>query len=120
MDQFLSSISESQPDVTMSSEESMEVPTFDGKPFRPFQVNSLGSHPEPEGEWLATKMMLCSERRDSKPILHRCSSASAIMPLVYRRLQCMVNRWQIVCLREWLGTVWLISLGVWVASYISS
>ncbi|XP_048121563.1 amyloid-like protein 2 isoform X5 [Alosa alosa] len=50
MDQFLSSISESQPDVTMSSEESVEVPTFDGKPFRPFQVNSLGSHPEPEGD----------------------------------------------------------------------
>ncbi|XP_062407747.1 amyloid-like protein 2 isoform X3 [Sardina pilchardus] len=50
MDQFLSSISESQPDVTMSSEESVEVPIFDGKPFRPFQVNSLGSHPEPEGD----------------------------------------------------------------------
>ncbi|XP_051952988.1 amyloid beta precursor like protein 2-like isoform X2 [Xyrauchen texanus] len=49
MDQFLSSISESQPDVTVSSEESVEVPAFEGKPFRPFQVNSLGSHPEPEG-----------------------------------------------------------------------
>ncbi|XP_076138057.1 amyloid beta precursor like protein 2 [Alosa pseudoharengus] len=53
MDQFLSSISESQPDVTMSSEESVEVPTFDGKPFRPFQVNSLGSHPEPEGSGMS-------------------------------------------------------------------
>ncbi|KAG1938813.1 amyloid-like protein [Pimephales promelas] len=49
MDQFLSSISESQPDVTVSSEESMEVPAFEGKPFRPFQVNSLGSPAEPEG-----------------------------------------------------------------------
>ncbi|XP_062407746.1 amyloid-like protein 2 isoform X2 [Sardina pilchardus] len=53
MDQFLSSISESQPDVTMSSEESVEVPIFDGKPFRPFQVNSLGSHPEPEGSGMS-------------------------------------------------------------------
>ncbi|KAG1938814.1 amyloid-like protein [Pimephales promelas] len=52
MDQFLSSISESQPDVTVSSEESMEVPAFEGKPFRPFQVNSLGSPAEPEGEFL--------------------------------------------------------------------
>ncbi|XP_051512249.1 amyloid-like protein 2 isoform X3 [Myxocyprinus asiaticus] len=50
MDQLLSSISESQPDVTVSSEESVEVPAFEGKPFRPFQVNSLGSHPEPEGD----------------------------------------------------------------------
>ncbi|XP_052387451.1 amyloid beta precursor like protein 2 isoform X6 [Carassius gibelio] len=49
MDQFLSSISESQPDVTVSSEESVEVPAFEGKPFRPFQVNSLGSPAEPEG-----------------------------------------------------------------------
>ncbi|XP_077466819.1 amyloid beta precursor like protein 2 isoform X4 [Stigmatopora argus] len=44
MDQFLSSISESQPDITVSSEESVEV-----RPFRPVQVNSLGSRPEPEG-----------------------------------------------------------------------
>ncbi|XP_052008110.1 amyloid beta precursor like protein 2-like isoform X3 [Xyrauchen texanus] len=50
MDQFLSSISEFQPDVTVSSEESVEVPAFEGKPFHPFQVNSLGSHPEPEGD----------------------------------------------------------------------
>ncbi|XP_077104484.1 amyloid beta precursor like protein 2 isoform X4 [Siphateles boraxobius] len=49
MDQFVSSISESQPDVTVSSEESVEVPAFEGKPFRPFQVNSLGSPAEPEG-----------------------------------------------------------------------
>uniref|UniRef100_A0A4W4H1G4 Amyloid beta (A4) precursor-like protein 2 n=1 Tax=Electrophorus electricus TaxID=8005 RepID=A0A4W4H1G4_ELEEL len=52
MDQFLSSISESQPDVTVSSEEIVEVPAFEGKPFRPFQVSSLGSGPEPEGERL--------------------------------------------------------------------
>lgn len=49
MDQFLSSISESQPDVTVSSEESVEVPVSEGKPYRPFQVTSLGSLSEPEG-----------------------------------------------------------------------
>lgn len=49
MDQFLSSISESQPDVTVSSEESVEVPASEGKPYRPFQVTSLGSRSEPEG-----------------------------------------------------------------------
>ncbi|XP_033486868.1 amyloid beta precursor like protein 2 isoform X4 [Epinephelus lanceolatus] len=49
MDQFLSSISESQPDVTVSSEESVEVPVSEGKPYRPFQVTSLGSRTEPEG-----------------------------------------------------------------------
>ncbi|XP_067362844.1 amyloid-like protein 2 isoform X5 [Channa argus] len=48
MDQFLSSISESQPDVTVSSEESVEVPVSEGKPYRPFQVKSLGSRSEPE------------------------------------------------------------------------
>lgn len=52
MDQFLSSISESQPDVTVSSEESVEVPLSEGKPYRPIQVTSLGSRPEPEGEQL--------------------------------------------------------------------
>ncbi|XP_035857306.1 amyloid-like protein 2 isoform X1 [Sander lucioperca] len=51
MDQFLSSISESQPDVTVSSsEESVEVPVSEGKPYRPFQVTSLGSRSEPEGD----------------------------------------------------------------------
>uniref|UniRef100_A0A1A8SL32 Amyloid beta (A4)-like protein 2 n=2 Tax=Nothobranchius rachovii TaxID=451742 RepID=A0A1A8SL32_9TELE len=50
MDQFLSSISESQPDVTVSSEESVEVPVSEGKPYRPIQVTSLGSHSEPEGD----------------------------------------------------------------------
>ncbi|KAL0972691.1 hypothetical protein UPYG_G00193540 [Umbra pygmaea] len=49
MDQFLSSISESQPDVTVSSEESMVLPASVGKPYRPFQVTSLGSRPEAEG-----------------------------------------------------------------------
>uniref|UniRef100_A0A669DHW6 Amyloid beta (A4) precursor-like protein 2 n=1 Tax=Oreochromis niloticus TaxID=8128 RepID=A0A669DHW6_ORENI len=49
MDQFLSSISESQPDVTVSSEESVEVPLSEGKPYRPIQVKSLGSRPDPEG-----------------------------------------------------------------------
>ena len=50
MDQFLSSISESYPDVTVSSEESVELPVPEGKLYRPFQVTSLGSHQEPEGE----------------------------------------------------------------------
>ncbi|XP_030262068.1 amyloid beta precursor like protein 2 isoform X2 [Sparus aurata] len=49
MDQFLSSISESQPDVTVSSEESVEVLVSEGKPYRPIQVTSLGSRSEPEG-----------------------------------------------------------------------
>ncbi|KAG9333096.1 hypothetical protein JZ751_013520 [Albula glossodonta] len=52
MDQFLSSISESQPDVTVSSEESMELPAQEGKPFRPFHVSSLGGQEEPEGSGL--------------------------------------------------------------------
>uniref|UniRef100_A0AAX7UP27 Amyloid beta (A4) precursor-like protein 2 n=1 Tax=Astatotilapia calliptera TaxID=8154 RepID=A0AAX7UP27_ASTCA len=51
MDQFLSSISESQPDVTVSSEESVEVPLSEGKPYRPIQVTSLGSRPDPEGDF---------------------------------------------------------------------
>ncbi|KAM8904724.1 amyloid beta precursor like protein 2 isoform 2-T2 [Spinachia spinachia] len=50
MDQFLSSISESQPDVTVSSEESVEVAVSEGKPYRPFQVTSFGSRSEPEGD----------------------------------------------------------------------
>ncbi|XP_028319553.1 amyloid beta precursor like protein 2 isoform X2 [Gouania willdenowi] len=50
MDQFLSYISESQPDVTVSSsEESVEVPVSENKPYRPIQVTSLGSRTEPEG-----------------------------------------------------------------------
>ncbi|XP_077396583.1 amyloid beta precursor like protein 2 isoform X2 [Festucalex cinctus] len=50
MDQFLSSLSESQPDVTVSSEESVEVPVgSEGKTYRPVQVTSLGSRPEAEG-----------------------------------------------------------------------
>ncbi|XP_037533572.1 amyloid-like protein 2 isoform X2 [Nematolebias whitei] len=53
MDQFLSSISESQPDVAVSSEESVEVPASEGKPYRPIQVTSLGSRSEPEGSAMA-------------------------------------------------------------------
>ncbi|XP_008424689.1 amyloid beta precursor like protein 2 isoform X2 [Poecilia reticulata] len=53
MDQFLSSISESQPDVTVSSEESVEVPVSEGKPYRPIQVTSLGARSEPEGSAMA-------------------------------------------------------------------
>uniref|UniRef100_A0A8B9TCD6 Beta-amyloid precursor protein C-terminal domain-containing protein n=1 Tax=Anas platyrhynchos TaxID=8839 RepID=A0A8B9TCD6_ANAPL len=40
MDQFTSSISESQVDVRVSSEESEEIP-LEGKPFRPFQVKTF-------------------------------------------------------------------------------
>ncbi|XP_017321747.1 amyloid-like protein 2 isoform X2 [Ictalurus punctatus] len=54
IDQFLSS--ESHPDVTVSSEESVEVPSFEGKPFRPFQVDSLGSKPEPEGSGMMNSL----------------------------------------------------------------
>uniref|UniRef100_A0A3Q2PZP5 Amyloid beta (A4) precursor-like protein 2 n=1 Tax=Fundulus heteroclitus TaxID=8078 RepID=A0A3Q2PZP5_FUNHE len=53
MDQFMSSISESQPDVTVSSEENVEVPVSEGKPYRPIQVTSLGSRSEPEGSAMA-------------------------------------------------------------------
>ncbi|KAJ8280278.1 hypothetical protein GJAV_G00052670 [Gymnothorax javanicus] len=52
MDQFLSSISESQPDVTVSSEENLELPAAEGKPYRPFRVTSLGSQQESEGSGL--------------------------------------------------------------------
>ncbi|KAM4757510.1 amyloid beta precursor like protein 2 isoform 6-T6 [Cyanocitta cristata] len=47
MDQFTSSISESQVDVRVSSEESEEIP-LDGKPFRPFQVKTFPALPESE------------------------------------------------------------------------
>lgn len=50
MDQFVSSLSESQPDVTVSSEESDELPAVEGKPYRPVQVKTMGSLPELEGE----------------------------------------------------------------------
>uniref|UniRef100_A0A8C3Y9A4 Amyloid beta precursor like protein 2 n=1 Tax=Catharus ustulatus TaxID=91951 RepID=A0A8C3Y9A4_CATUS len=45
MDQFTSSISESQVDVRVSSEESEEIP-LDGKPFHPFQVKTFPALPE--------------------------------------------------------------------------
>ncbi|KAM6044813.1 amyloid beta precursor like protein 2 isoform 3-T3 [Theristicus caerulescens] len=48
MDQFTSSISESQVDVRVSSEESEEIP-LEGKPFRPFQVKTFPASPESEG-----------------------------------------------------------------------
>ncbi|XP_042738249.1 amyloid-like protein 2 isoform X2 [Lagopus leucura] len=47
MDQFTSSISESQVDVRVSSEESEEIP-LEGKPFRPFQVKTFPAVPENE------------------------------------------------------------------------
>uniref|UniRef100_A0A8C3JMX3 Amyloid beta precursor like protein 2 n=1 Tax=Calidris pygmaea TaxID=425635 RepID=A0A8C3JMX3_9CHAR len=48
MDQFTSSISESQVDVRVSSEESEEIP-LEGKPFRPFQVKTFPALSESEG-----------------------------------------------------------------------
>ncbi|KAM6312466.1 amyloid beta precursor like protein 2 isoform 3-T3 [Podargus strigoides] len=48
MEQFTSSISESQVDVRVSSEESEEIP-LEGKPFRPFQVKTFPALPESEG-----------------------------------------------------------------------
>uniref|UniRef100_A0A452HME0 Uncharacterized protein n=1 Tax=Gopherus agassizii TaxID=38772 RepID=A0A452HME0_9SAUR len=45
MDQFTSSISESQVDVRVSSEESEEIPLQEGKPFRPFQVKTFPAVP---------------------------------------------------------------------------
>ncbi|XP_053942888.1 amyloid beta precursor like protein 2 isoform X3 [Cuculus canorus] len=48
MDQFTSSISESQVDVKVSSEESEEIP-LEGKPFRPFQVKTFPALTESEG-----------------------------------------------------------------------
>ncbi|XP_030146944.1 amyloid beta precursor like protein 2 isoform X7 [Taeniopygia guttata] len=47
MDQFTASISESQVDVRVSSEESEEIP-LDGKPFHPFQVKTFPALPESE------------------------------------------------------------------------
>ncbi|KAM9255659.1 amyloid beta precursor like protein 2 isoform 2-T2 [Cariama cristata] len=47
MDQFTSSISESQVDVRVSSEESEEIP-LEGKPFRPFQVKTFPALPKSE------------------------------------------------------------------------
>ncbi|MGH0136842.1 UNVERIFIED_CONTAM: hypothetical protein FKN15_020357 [Acipenser sinensis] len=53
MDQFVSSLSESQPDVTVSSEESDELPAVEGKPYRPVQVKTMGSLSELEGSGTA-------------------------------------------------------------------
>ncbi|XP_038236381.1 amyloid-like protein 2 isoform X2 [Dermochelys coriacea] len=53
MDQFTSSISESQVDVRVSSEESEEIPLQEGKPFRPFQVKTFQALPGNEGSGMA-------------------------------------------------------------------
>uniref|UniRef100_A0A8C1X4L7 Amyloid beta (A4) precursor-like protein 2 n=1 Tax=Cyprinus carpio TaxID=7962 RepID=A0A8C1X4L7_CYPCA len=101
MDQFLSSISESQPDVTVSSEESVEVPAFEGKPFRPFQVNSLGSPAEPEGSGMnsldgligaeekainsknkISENVVIDETLDVKEVFSRGSEQETFRPLV--------------------------------------
>ncbi|XP_052008111.1 amyloid beta precursor like protein 2-like isoform X4 [Xyrauchen texanus] len=90
MDQFLSSISEFQPDVTVSSEESVEVPAFEGKPFHPFQVNSLGSHPEPEGSGMnsldgligAEEKIINSKGKINENVFSRGSEQETFRPLV--------------------------------------
>ncbi|XP_057204119.1 amyloid-like protein 2 isoform X4 [Triplophysa rosa] len=90
MDQFLSSISESQPDVTVSSEESVEVPAFEGKPFRPFQVNSLGSQPEPEGSGMngldgligAEEKIINSKSNINEKVFSRGSEQEMSRPLM--------------------------------------
>uniref|UniRef100_A0A673L212 Amyloid-like protein 2 n=1 Tax=Sinocyclocheilus rhinocerous TaxID=307959 RepID=A0A673L212_9TELE len=85
MDQFLSSISESQPDVTVSSEESVEVPAFEGKPFRPFQVNTLGSPAEPEGtflvidETLDVKEVILNGQETFRPLVDDFSFGSSAL-----------------------------------------
>ncbi|XP_029429760.1 amyloid-like protein 2 isoform X7 [Rhinatrema bivittatum] len=48
MDQFISSISDSQLDVRVSSEESEEIPLREGNPFRPFQVKTFPALQDPE------------------------------------------------------------------------
>ncbi|XP_073671935.1 amyloid beta precursor like protein 2 isoform X4 [Paramisgurnus dabryanus] len=90
MDQFLSSISESQPDVTVSSEESVETPAFEGKPFRPFQVNSLGPLPEPEGSGMnsldgligAEEKIINSKGKINENVFSRGSEQDTFRPLV--------------------------------------
>ncbi|XDV29621.1 hypothetical protein PO909_032709 [Leuciscus waleckii] len=90
MDQFLSSIFESQPDVTVSSEESVEVPAFEGKPFRPFQVNSLGSPAEPEGSGMnsldgligAEEKVINSKSKINEKVFSRGSEKETFRPLV--------------------------------------
>ncbi|XP_073707140.1 amyloid beta precursor like protein 2 isoform X4 [Garra rufa] len=90
MDQFLSSISESQPDVTVSSEESVEVPAFEGKPFRPFQVTSLGSPAEPEGSGMnsldgligAEEKVINSKSKINENVFSRGSEQETFRPLV--------------------------------------
>ncbi|XP_029429755.1 amyloid-like protein 2 isoform X2 [Rhinatrema bivittatum] len=53
MDQFISSISDSQLDVRVSSEESEEIPLREGNPFRPFQVKTFPALQDPEGSGMA-------------------------------------------------------------------
>lgn len=53
MDQFTSSISESQLDVRVSSEESEEIPLGESNPFSPFQVKTFPAVQEPEGSGMA-------------------------------------------------------------------
>ncbi|KFP38361.1 Amyloid-like 2, partial [Chlamydotis macqueenii] len=61
MDQFTSSISESQVDVRVSSEESEEIP-LEGKPFRPFQVKTFPALPESEVATLKAGIEQCTLR----------------------------------------------------------
>uniref|UniRef100_A0A8C2XR21 Amyloid beta (A4) precursor-like protein 2 n=1 Tax=Cyclopterus lumpus TaxID=8103 RepID=A0A8C2XR21_CYCLU len=93
MDQFLSSISESQPDVTVSSEESVEVTVARGQnPTGPFQVTSLGSRLEPEGSAMSgLDGLIGAEERiiNSKPKI----SNNVVRASLSRSLFCL-------CLKE--------------------
>uniref|UniRef100_A0A7N5ZUY5 Amyloid beta (A4) precursor-like protein 2 n=1 Tax=Anabas testudineus TaxID=64144 RepID=A0A7N5ZUY5_ANATE len=82
MDQFLLSISESQPDVTVSSEESVEVPVSEGKPYRPFQVTSLGSRSEPEGEQLKPETQSQTDTFGSSALIGLLVIAVAIATVI--------------------------------------
>uniref|UniRef100_A0A665VQJ3 Amyloid beta (A4) precursor-like protein 2 n=1 Tax=Echeneis naucrates TaxID=173247 RepID=A0A665VQJ3_ECHNA len=94
MDQFLSSISESQPDVTVSSEESVEVPVSEGKPYRPIQVSSLGTHSEPEGSAMsgldgligAEERIINSKPKISNNVVRAMSSVCRSVCQAYRPL----------------------------------
>uniref|UniRef100_A0A3B5LSI3 Beta-amyloid precursor protein C-terminal domain-containing protein n=1 Tax=Xiphophorus couchianus TaxID=32473 RepID=A0A3B5LSI3_9TELE len=78
MDQFLSSISESQPDVTVSSEESVEVPVPEGKPYRPVQVTSLGARSEPEGTTQHDAHCVIDESLDVNEVVYSAERVSVM------------------------------------------
>uniref|UniRef100_A0A8C5NRR2 Amyloid beta precursor like protein 2 n=1 Tax=Junco hyemalis TaxID=40217 RepID=A0A8C5NRR2_JUNHY len=69
MDQFTSSISESQVDVRVSSEESEEIP-LDGKPFHPFQVKTFPVCENiPTRDWVGRRHQLWNKQFYSNYLL---------------------------------------------------